>query len=216
MTWNCSPWAWIQQGEYATQNNVWNVSGINYTQCIQFNHWRWHVNANDPSKIRTYPETIFGKKPWSAASTTPKLPKQLPSVYDMDVDFSWQFISAQGLYNVSLDMWICDNVNCSQSDISDEVMVWLWYNGLTPAGEYKTTVTLEGYTWDFWSDGFTHTVKATSKIMANKIRVGEMLRQMAIHGILSATNYLASVEMGTEIAGGSGEFRINKFNVLNT
>ena len=98
-TYFCNDWAQMQIGSQLIENNVWGKGDIvDYTQCIyktssnKFGwHWDWPYSGDN---VKSYPEVIFGKKPWSNESTHPSLPTQLSAIKTFTVDFALDMIQA--------------------------------------------------------------------------------------------------------------------------
>ena len=93
-TFNCNEWSQFSFGEYIIENNVWGQGDIDdFIQCIYRTgngddihfgwSWDWPNSNND---VKSYPEVIYGKKPWSSSSTTPELPIKINNIDEMYVD----------------------------------------------------------------------------------------------------------------------------------
>ena len=81
-TFICGDWEQESFGSYILENNVWGQGDItNYSQCIFLvdnGHfgWKWDW-PNEGSHVKSYPEVMFGKKPWSSSSTHSSMPLQV-------------------------------------------------------------------------------------------------------------------------------------------
>ena len=94
-TFNCTGWSQLTFSEYVIENNVWGQGNINdFTQCIyrtgseDNTHFGWNWNwPNVNNNVKSYPEVIYGKKPWSSSSTSQTLPIKIENIDQMYVDY---------------------------------------------------------------------------------------------------------------------------------
>ncbi len=83
-------WDQIKHGEYLVENNTWNVQATKrkWTETIFYDTinssmgWKWDFSneKTDSLLVKSFPEIIFGKKPYiNYQSTTSRLPIELTS-----------------------------------------------------------------------------------------------------------------------------------------
>ena len=91
-TFYCNDWAQESIESYIIENNVWGAGSLNnYDQCIYITDnsmfgWTWDW-PNEGYHVKSYPEVMFGKKPWSSTSTHPSMPLKAVDVESFIVDF---------------------------------------------------------------------------------------------------------------------------------
>ena len=109
----CRDWEFLLTSDYQYLNNVWNKGMItDYEQCVmrrvvdgedQFGwRWRWPDGGGEPKAL---PQVLYGQTPWSNASTTQSLPRQISSIATLQVDFEL-YVTAEGDFNVIFILWV--------------------------------------------------------------------------------------------------------------
>src|SRR5512146_3307287 len=105
----------IADGPYRYENKQWGSGKAQgpFEQCLlkrtvdgkQQRGWTWNFPGTD-SSVFSYPEVVFGWKPWTGGKTTdPHLPtrvgdyKKLTLVYDVESQIT-------GSYNLAPEVWI--------------------------------------------------------------------------------------------------------------
>jgi hypothetical protein len=100
-------WDRIRYGEYFVENCTWNVGAAHgkWSESIFCDTtkgsmgWKWdfsnEMNGENAYVCKTYPEIIFGRKPFDVyKSTTPRLPVKLDSAFfRLEYDYSATFRS---------------------------------------------------------------------------------------------------------------------------
>lgn len=223
----CNDWAEIQfQTEYTISNNVWNKGNIaDYQQCIwevklnNMMNWGWTwIWPKDGGNVKSYPEIIYGWKPWNSGSTTSHLPIQLDHINQITVDYD-TILSATGAYNIAFDLWITSESAPNQNNITHEIMIWVETQGLTPAGNLIETVTLGGEKYGLYKGNVSHakwTYIAFVKAIPQRkgtINVHELLKYLKDKNFISPNGYLACIEFGNEVIEGKGELTIQNYSV---
>ena len=159
----CEDWAEIREGEYMVSNNVWGKGEItDYQQCIsktqqgdatQF-EWTWQWPGNG-GQVKSYPEIIYGWKPWNSESTTPAMPVKLADLQQATVTYDAS-ISATGTYNLAFDVWITRDAVSKPENITHEIMIWPVNSGMHAAGQLVQQVTIGDDTYEFYKGGVGH------------------------------------------------------------
>tara|TARA_R110000787_G_scaffold123580_7_gene234622 strand:- start:15777 stop:16259 length:483 start_codon:yes stop_codon:yes gene_type:complete len=140
----CTNFAQIKFDECLIQNNAWGYEGHHPPQCIQgppgaMPGWKWDWPGQDRTRVQAYPELIYGKKPWSATSTTPGLPQRLSGISRIDADYDIH-TKASGCYNAAFELWLTRTSAADSADITSEIMIWVSCKGLRPAGSFLKSV----------------------------------------------------------------------------
>jgi len=227
----------IRYGEYIVENNIWNIQAAKskWAQTVFFDTingsmgWRWDFSS-EPNQIdsfipKTYPQIIFGKKPYKKyqTTTTAKLPIELPSAkFSIEYEYS---AKATGVYNTSTDITFTDSKNPVESNIMAKLMIWIdcqdmpffkskEFTQATIGGiHYKVMVDKEHN----WTDGkWIAIAMLAEKFPSSGIMdLTEYINYFLSQGALKPEWYLSSIEIGSEVSSGKGEARFKKFIVHN-
>lgn len=220
----CVDWGYVIFDEYILENNVWGKGVItNYLQCIFYKDikdqvefgWEWTWPSSG-SNVKSYPEIIFGHKPWSSTSTTPSLPLKISDVQSIILTLDYDLV-ASGSYNLAFDIWITSTNEPSENNISREIMIWLTNNELMPAGEKIETVNINEVNYDLYQHTFPGweylTFLAHEPLTNTSIRLEQFLNTLIDFQLLSESEFLASIEFGNEIVDGSGNLIIKQYEI---
>jgi len=227
-TFNCNDWSQFSFGEYIVENNVWGQGDIDdFIQCIYRTgsgdnihfgwSWEWPNENND---VKSYPEVIYGKKPWSSSSTTQQLPIKINNIDEIYVDYDLS-INANGSYNLAFEFWVTTDSLSSQAGITTEVMIWMDRNIINPAGSLIASVNFDGFeynvyraNWDTWTYiAFLSVEPQHSGLLA----VHNFVHYLVSEGMLNTDEYFADFEMGNEVIYGTGQTDVNKYDLyVNT
>lgn len=216
-TYKCGSWERLILGEYILENNLWGKQDVkNYRQCVFIQPgkgspqmgWAWHW----PRKPRVlgYPGITYGKKPWNKRSTTVHLPasvtkKKIEVTYDAD-------IKASGIYNLAFDIWICSSPFPTPQNVTKELMIWMIDHGTIPLGTHRADAVIAGITYKLYiDDDVTLGLESGSRKYIAFVAQGHyekatvpidrFLSYLVRHNYISAADYIASIEFGTEIVG---------------
>tara|TARA_Y100000588_G_scaffold71579_1_gene73585 strand:- start:1486 stop:2520 length:1035 start_codon:yes stop_codon:yes gene_type:complete len=223
-TFNCNGWSQIIFDQYIVENNIWGQGDINdFTQCIYRTgsenninfgwNWDWPNENND---VKSYPEVIYGKKPWSSNSTTQELPIKIGNIDEIYVDYDLN-MNANGSYNLAFEFWVTTDSLSSQAGITTEVMIWMDRNIINPAGSLIASVNFDGFeykvyraNWDSWTYiAFLSTETQYSGLLA----VHNFVHYLVNEGLLNADEYFADFEMGNEVIYGTGQTDVRKYDI---
>jgi hypothetical protein len=230
----------VADGPYLYENNQWGSgkSQGRFEQCLlertvngkRQRGWTWNFPGTD-SSVFSYPEIIFGWKPWSGGKTThPSLPariselKKLTVVYDVESQ-------ASGSFNLAHEVWITrrsvkDGPAAPQA-ISAEVMFWVDSGGVAQPGGQRIAsgLDIDGEKHDLWSqDGANGsgasptswrliTFNRTTPQLKGTLDIPAFMRVLVERNLIDPAHYIASVEFGNEVSGGTGTTWINHFEV---
>jgi hypothetical protein len=225
----CADWYRRSIGQYQIENNVWNKGDISsYQQCVFISEGNDSVNAvwawNWPGirfNVLAYPNIIFGKNPW-LPSTSPELPLRIDEIKCLEAKFD-VIQSGSGKGNLSIDLWITDNLSSQPSDITDEIMIWLSHDGFWPAGSRVDTLNIEGNEIGLWrkenhnpSNDYQWTFSVfvyQSDLLEGSISIHEFLHFLVEKGFISSEGYLAGIQLGNEIVSGYGKSIIRNYEI---
>jgi hypothetical protein len=227
-------WDRIHYGEYLIENNTWNVSAFHSTwqQNIFCDTttgtcgWNWDFSdekndlANDV--VKTYPEIIFGRKPYDGyQSTTQRLPVSLVSAkFSLEYDYS---AKATGTYNTTTDISFTDITNPGPANIRAKMMIW--FDGQTMpffpshvrkkavigGRQHEVFINLDHIgpegRWVFIA------LMPIDLPLNGKLNLKEYIDYALSERALKPEWYLSSIEIGSEIVSGTGEIIFKRFVV---
>jgi hypothetical protein len=238
VTANCQPEASHLSGPYRYDNNQWGRKKAKgkAEQCLltrrfagRTEHgWTWNWPGFDAS-VFAYPEIEFGWKPWAGGkSTDARFPiglRSLPRValiYEVETE-------ASGSYNLAPEVWLIDGPVSSElaspKRITTEVMFWMDYaSGARPAGSVIAKPILDGIEYELWREddigkdangkGWALlSFKSPSIQRKGTIGVDALLKHLVELKQVNPDDYLASIEFGNEVMGGSGTTWVKRFEI---
>ena len=222
---------------YTGSNNVFNTDGLTgWQECFGSSiasdasnvtaRWTWDYSAIplEPKWPKAYPAVLYGRYP-GTVDISPNMPTQIGTTQSIVANWDTT-VSTTGTLNLSFDVWISSDGKSSvlidpKTTIHTELMVWVgtW-------GKYTQ--------WDSWFPFEVVTVNGRqyhlflnknyqNQQLATFIDVSPQLKGtsdlmgfanlLKERNLLKATDYIESVELGTEIGDGIGEVKINNFSV---
>ncbi len=235
---DCRIWSTYFDGPYKYENNQWgsDKSAGGFEQCLltrqvagRTEHgWTWYWPGFDPS-VFAYPQIMFGWKPWSGGTPTdPRFPMRVKDVQHVVLQYAVE-TTASGSYNLAPEIWLIDKGEWSSSPnpglITTEVMFWMDYQGKAqPAGSIVDRPTLGGVQYELWKmdnigdkgDGTGWTIltfKSPKVQPTGTIEIHTLLKYLVDAGQANPDHYVASIEFGNEIMGGSGVTWVKDFEV---
>ena len=227
--WECEDNAEIRSGEVVLSNNVWNRGSTkDYEQCVAVQGgsdaflWRWRWPGGDLMPD-AFPEIVFGWQPWHRESTSNALPRRLRGLRRLEAHYDAS-VTAEGVYNLAFQLWFVASEVVKPAAVRAEVMVWIANEGMSPAGaQIETPAGAAGF--DLYLAERRHIdrgVERTWRILtlvarrprpSGSIDLGSLLRALSAAGHLDRELWLANVDLGTEIAAGSGQAAIRGYRI---
>jgi hypothetical protein len=238
VTSECGAYATLERGSYQLMNNAFAREEARgpWEQCLLRREvdgkeqlgWSWSWPGFRPSSYG-FPELIFGWKPWSERSTDARLPVRLADVQRLDVQYAVHTESS-GKHSLSLGMWLTDSgqVASNPRAIRTEVAIWLdQEEGLTPAGQRIESVSLNDQRYELWyepnhgdrgdaSGWDLYYFQAAERRRAGSVQLLPFLEHLRQAGRVRAEHFVASVELGNELMGGTGTTWVEQYEVLLT
>ena len=222
----CADWAEIRENAYLVSNNVWGKAEItDYQQCIsktqqegttQFG-WTWNWPGNG-GQVKSYPEIIYGWKPWNSESTTPALPVKLADLKEATVTYDTS-ISATGTYNLAFDVWITQDAVSNPDNITHEVMIWPVNSGMHAAGKLVQEVTIGDDTYELYKGSVGHAdwtyiafVNVSPKF-SGIVNIHDILKYLQQEQYLAPDAYVAAIEFGNEVIEGEGAVTLRNYAI---
>lgn len=225
LRWDCRDFtSAVAPGFGLLWNNVWNKKPANEgTQCIATTTagepaWKWSYSGSRVMPV-SFPAVIIGWQPWQQQSTEPVLPSPLSRARSLAVEFDIE-VHALGVHNQMLEFWLVDSALVSPRSITEEIMIWLVSTGMTPAGRRIATEEIQGVVFDVWQgqrehddEGVPRTWLATTYVNRGTLSSGKLRLAPFLRPARPESAYLASVELGTEVATGNGHARVRRFEL---
>jgi hypothetical protein len=216
-------------------NNVYGKGDIvNYRQSIFHGKddagWEWDWPESGGLVLKNYPEVLVGRSPWSDAgglagaaglSAGDQLPRRLAEAR-MTIDFDFSTV-ADGLWLGSFDFWITSSDHPSTKDIVSNLTIWTMNHGVknTYKGRHMT-LKIGGRTYEAiietpkeqpdkpWK---TLCLVDTEPRSKGSLELGPLVDVMIAHGLAKPTDFLATAELGSEVAYGKGRTTLRTFRL---
>jgi len=227
----------VIHGDYSANNNVWNASAAaSYTQCINVittttgvnAKFDWNVGSNTKT-VKTFPEVVFGWHPgydysWQkrSSSTTTKLPVNVGTMPDLTVSGEVTTTCATNCYyDTALDMWFGTSSTPTTWPPATEMMIWTDTNITWDAGTFVGQVDVNGQQYKLYFNPVSVQGASWTSIIyvsVNKqthlnLNMKSFISDAIQRGYLPASQYLDSVEMGTEVLYGKGTTEMLSYQV---
>jgi len=237
VTSQCGNYATTEQGPFHYQNNMWaegKAKGA-FEQCIVARTtagktqlgWTWSWPGYEPLGFG-YPEIIFGWKPWSAQSTTPALPLRISEVRALTVRYAVT-TERTGKVALSLSIFVTDSGMATATNpraIVAELVLWLDYpDEAVPVGTRAAAFEVAGVGYELWhtpqhgdrGDGTgweLYYLKGPNHQLQGVIQLQPLFERLLQKNVIRGDRFIASVELGNELMGGSGTTWVQDFDVL--
>lgn len=212
-------------------NNVWNPGSLAYkadylidssfdprdlTSGVTF-AWSFPLKTEAYPTIIAYPEVIFGPAPMGGGGKKSDVggmfPLRIDTIDELTARYDVSFEGNTGGFDVAFDIWLTDEPNGRSDSVTTEVMVWLHKGGVVPSGsvvgQYQegddpaSIYMSKGGTWTYTAVVFDEDRPEGA------ISITGILETLVELGIVSPSEYLASVELGAEVVAGAGRLTIN-------
>jgi hypothetical protein len=183
--------------------------------------WKWW----ESSGVATYPEVQVGHSPW-AGEVAPDsgFPFRVGSkrlVVDYDVS-----MRASGSYNLAFEFWTVSSSPVTKAGITHEVMIWVAESRLGPAGNLIATADIAGHRFRVFLGGNHGDASGTNSntwtiislvadkpILHGPLDIGAIVGYLVQSRLLDSNLYVACLELGNEVAYGSGKTEIRNYAV---
>jgi hypothetical protein len=183
--------------------------------------WEWDWPENTGPSVKTYPEAILGRSPWSKAEYGSQLPCVLEKVgYVLDFDLTTE---AEGSWCESFDFWITDKPESVAKDIVCNLCIWTRTHQIE--ADYRgshETVKIGGRTYEAiietpadrpaktWKTLF---VIDTEPRCQGSLALQPFMEILIERGLAKPDHFLATAELGNEVAYGKGRTIVQKFGL---
>lgn len=193
--------------------------------------WWWDWPESGGSALKSYPEVLVGRSPWSDAygfargglRAGHQLPRRLAETRrTIDFDFT---TDADGLWLGSFDFWITSSDHPTTKDIVSNLTIWTMNHGLKPSDVYKgrhETLKIGGRTYEAifetpneQSDKpwMTLCLVDTEPRSKGSLELGPLMDALFTYGLAKPTDFLATAELGNKVAYGKGHTTLRTFRL---
>jgi hypothetical protein len=217
-------------------NNVYGKGDIaNYRQSVfrgKETGWDWDWPESGGPMLKVYPEVLVGRSPWSDAggfagaaglNAGDQLPRRLAEARQT-IDFDFTTV-ADGLWLGSFDFWITSSDHPTTKEIVTNLCIWTINHGLKPSDVYKgrhEMLKIGGRTYEAifetpkeqpnkpWK---TLCLVDTEPRSMGSLELGPLMDALIAHGLARPTDFLATAELGSEVAYGKGRTTLRTFRL---
>ena len=207
-------------------NNVYGKGDIaNYRQFVfrgqEGYGWEWDWPESAGPSMKCYPEVLAGRSPWGEIGAGDQLPRRLAETR-LTLDFDFETV-ASGIWCESFDFWITSSDRPTTKDIVSNLCIWTMKHEAEPAYEgRRTTLQIGGRTYEAIletpaerPDKPWRTLALVDAALRNEgsLELGPLVDTLIDHGLAQPTDFLATAELGSEVAYGKGRTTLRTFRL---
>jgi hypothetical protein len=151
------------------------------------------------------------------------LPARIADVAALKLEYEVATVIESGTYNLAPEIWITRTGGSpAAEEISAELMFWMDYEGLKPAGTLQETVQLDGRPFEVFyepimGDAIKWTYVAfravTREPTHGRLHLWPFLLYAVNKGYVDGGHFVSSLEFGNEIGSGRGQTILNRLVV---
>jgi serralysin len=225
----------ITNNGWYTLNNVWNPGTMvenkdffieSTTNRANMSHgttftWSFPFTTEYGAPVRAYPEIIFGPAPMGggqkASDVGGVFPLQVSSIASLAINYDVSISGNTSGFNVAFDIWLTKTPGGSgAAAVSNEIMIWTHSGDFPAFGPQVGTYAQGDVTFKIYHTGTYTALVADSDQFKGSIDFVAMLAKLVELGIVSRNEYLASIELGSEVFSGTGSLTINNLDIAAT
>lgn len=218
------------------QNNIWDTSildlgyvlngtydAANPTSGLKYSWNFGSLPADGYYWVHAFPNVGFGQDAWSTSlpSEAKPFPLSIANLSKFQVNYNVAFGGVTDGYNVAFEMYLTSSPGGGARSITNEVMVWVHDGGWDPAGAPVGSFSDANYSGQIYSypvyeSGlhFTYTAVLTNADdPSGTIDIKAIMQKLKTIGIISGNEYISNIQLGAEVAAGSGSLTINKLQL---
>lgn len=225
-------------GKFSVTTNVWNPSAATgFSECVKAKYdtntglvdaqLTWDVVGSN-NQVLSYPNFGFG---WQVGtdqgSTTRKLPVTVGTLGDLNASGRIETLCTAGstcTMNTAFELLFSGTATPTVWPPTAEVMVWLQATcGSCNAGTLQGKVTIDGVGFDVYkgivkpptgNDSWTYVAYVAQQTVTQfNFNMKNFVSDSLARGYLKASDYLAVVELGTEITSGQGTTTLTGYGI---
>jgi hypothetical protein len=185
--------------------------------------WRWRAPWQMLPANAAYPSLLCGTSPWNQSTAAlPGLPFH-PGEKRVTVDYAIN-LKASGTYNMAFSLWAVSALPASPSNVKCEVSIWIANSDQLPYGVRTATVTIQGVLYDVYLYRHQHQTSgdhpnewtyaafvARTPVLQGPLDLSAFLDRLQLMKVLSSNSLVTDVELGNQVAQGTGIAEIQNF-----
>jgi hypothetical protein len=216
-------------------NNVFGKGDIaHYRQSIFHGKnntgWDWDWPDNGASEVKSYPEVLVGRSPWSDAGGVAggaglgagnRLPRRLSESHQT-IDFAATTLATK-LWDLSFDFWITSSDHPTSKEIVSDLTIFAVNHGVEiPYKDRQMKLKIGGRTYlaivqtpkeapdKSWT---TLCLVDTTPRSKGSLELVPLMNVLVAQGLAKATDFLATAELGNEVVYGKGRTTVRTFRL---
>ncbi|MBK7655991.1 MAG: hypothetical protein IPJ18_13875 [Betaproteobacteria bacterium] len=225
-------------GKYTVTTNVWNPSAAEFfSECIRARldnatglisaDLTWNVQGSN-NQVLAYPNFAYGwRVGTNQGSTTKKLPMTLDKLDDIHASGKVETTCAPGVdcvMNTAFDLLFSNTAKPDTWPPTGEVMVWVQATCKhCNAGKLVEVVSIDGVKFEVYKGEVTPPTGtaswtyvayvAESTVTQFSFNMKNFVADSLKRGYLKPSDYLAVVELGTEVTSGQGSTKLSGYSI---
>jgi hypothetical protein len=223
-------------GNFAVSTDIWNLTAVtSYSECVnaavdlnlnlgvKSARIDWTFVSTDSSKVKAYPDIAFGQAPGWTTSTTTKLPALVSSMPNLNVTGTINTTCATGVtcyFDSAFDLFFSNTATPTTWPPKSEMLIVTSYNFTYPLSALLPIVQIGGINFDVYTLTITDGAYswpmieyfAKTPITQLNLNIKDFVADALNRGVAS-TDYLDTVEIGTEVVLGQGSTTLANYNI---
>jgi len=225
-------------GKYTVTTNVWNPSAAeSFSECIKAKQdtasglisaeLTWNVQGSN-NQVLSFPNFAYGWRVGTdQGSTTHKLPATLDKLDDIQASGKVETVCAPGVdcvMNTAFDLLFSNTAKPDTWPPTGELMVWVQATCKhCNAGKLVEVVSIDGVKFEVYkgqvtpptgSASWTYVAYvAESTVTQFNFNMKNFVADSLKRGYLKPSDYLAVVELGTEVTSGKGSTTLSGYSI---
>lgn len=199
-----------QTGSIDVQNNVLTSFVSN-----------WNITGAATQGVVAFSNVTYGKHPGGSLNNTTKLPAKIDTLGDILVTGQANTTCVTVCaYGTTFDIFLMDSADPKASDLGTEILITTEFTGSGGGENPDAVVVIGGISYRVYHNSFGSTwntvvyVPAVNNQIHNiSMNIKDFIQDTKARGWIKGTEYLNSVEFGTEVAYGQGTTTISNFKI---
>ena len=156
----------------------------------------------------------MGVSPYNAAGNPSDeakvFPVEVAKLESLTAAYDVSYSGNLGGFNVAFYIWLANSATgTGESAVTNEIMIWLHQGGFAPFGDPVGTYKNGDFSATIYHKGTYTALVADRDWTKGTIDIADVIDTLKDMGIVSDTEYLRSVELGSEVTSGTGSLTIN-------
>ena len=235
-----APTAAYSAAPWSIVDNAFNLSGINYgvnanqTATYDTAHinvgtsftWNYPAEPANAIQVHAYPNIGYGGGPWGIYEPSSGLSDSINNLSAVTAKFDIMPTGDLAGYDVAFDIFLTTTSGGGLNSVSDELMIWLHTGSFNPLGTVVGNYEDSDFSGKLYvengaansSEGYTDSPKylayqSNTDDVSGEVDILSMLRNLKALGLISGNEYIASIQLGAEVAYGSGSLSVSSLDL---